>query len=72
MPGRDYCFMGQLDFIDTDILKPGVTCKARGNFIIASVDIEEFKPGYCWHICEANKIMGYGKVIEVKHIPFQP
>jgi len=65
MPGRDYCFMGQLDFINTDLLKPGSNCKANGRFIIASQDIHEFKPGYCWHICEANKIMGYGKVIEI-------
>ena len=65
MPGRDYCFMGQLDFIDTDLLKPGDTCRANGRFIIASQDIPEFKPGYCWHICEANKIMGYGRVVEI-------
>lgn len=66
MPGRDYCFAGQLDFLDTDLLKPGATCRAVGRFIIAAQDISEFQPGYCWHICEANKIVGYGKVINVK------
>jgi hypothetical protein len=65
MPGRNYCFMGQLDFVDTDLLEPGATCKAIGSFIIASKDIPEFVPGFCWHICEANKIVGYGKVIEI-------
>ncbi len=67
MPGRDYCFMGHLDFIDTHLLKPGDSCKAHGRFIIASQDIRHFKPGFCWHICEKNKIMGYGKVIEISN-----
>lgn len=67
MPGREYCFMGQLEFTDREWLKPGDSCIANGKFIIASQDVKSFVPGYAWHICEANKIVGYGKVIELKN-----
>jgi hypothetical protein len=63
IPGRDYTFLGQIGFSDRELLKPGESCKARINCIIASQDKELFKPGFTWHICEANKIMGYAKVI---------
>ncbi|WP_345875438.1 hypothetical protein [Shewanella algae] len=63
IPGRDYTFLGQIEFSDRDLLKPGESCEATINCIVASQDKELFKPGFAWHICEANKIMGYAKVL---------
>jgi hypothetical protein len=64
IPGRDYTFLGQVEFDDRELLKPGENCKAIIKCIVPSHDIALFVPGFAWHICEANKIMGYAKVLE--------
>jgi hypothetical protein len=63
IPGRDYTFLGQVEFSDRDLLKPGENCIATIKCIVATKDLELFQPGFAWHICEANKIMGYAKVL---------
>jgi len=63
IPGRDYTFLGEVEFLDRSLLAPGETCEATIKCIIASQDREHFKPGFAWHICESNKIMGYAKVL---------
>ena len=63
IPGKDYTFAGQLDFEGQDLLAPGETCNAMLSAMLLPEDIALFKPGFAWHICEANKIMGYAKVV---------
>ena len=63
IPGRDYTFIGQLEFIGQDLLAPGESCQATIKCILPVQDMERFQPGFIWHICEANKIMGYAKVL---------
>jgi len=63
LPGRDYTVIGQIEFNDCDLLGPGQSCKAICKMIVPVSDAVLFVPGYTWHICEANKIMGYAKVI---------
>lgn len=59
LPGRSYTFIGQIDFLDRDWLKPGDSCEARLGFIVPKQDVEKFIPGFSWHICEVNRIVGY-------------
>ncbi|WP_211219911.1 hypothetical protein, partial [Simiduia agarivorans] len=63
MPGKDYTFMGQVDFIGRDLLSPGECCEAIVKCIIPVQDLGLFEPGFIWQICEANRIMGYAKVL---------
>jgi hypothetical protein len=63
IPGRDYTFLGQVEFDDRELLKPGEKCKATLKGIVAIQDKKSFKSGFSWHVCEANKIMGYAKVL---------
>ena len=65
IPGRDYAFAGQLEFVDRELLRPGESCYAIGQFIAATQDKYLFVPGFKWHICEANKIVGYGEIVEL-------
>ena len=65
IPGRNYTFIGGLNFIDQESLRPGESCLAHGRFIIATQDHELFQPGFAWHIGEAYKIVGYCKLVEV-------
>ncbi|WP_281556007.1 hypothetical protein [Thalassomonas sp. RHCl1] len=65
IPGREYTFMGQIDFEDRDWLHPGETCKARFRFLIPAQDQSKFVTGFTWHICEVNQIMGYGTIISI-------
>lgn len=67
IPGRDYTFLGQVEFEGRGILRPGESCNATVKCIVATQDIELFKPGFAWHICEANKIMGFARVLECSH-----
>ena len=66
IPGRDYPFIGQIDFDEPELLKPGDSCIASSNLYIVSQDRELFVPGFTWHICEGIKIVGYAKIIEIK------
>ena len=63
IPGRDYTFIGQVDFIDSEWVRPGEKCIAIVHCLMPRQDVELFKSGFTWHICEANKIMGYAKVL---------
>lgn len=63
IPGCDYTFLGQVEYEDRDLLKPGEKCNATLKGIIAIQDKEKFVPGFTWHVCETNKIMGYAKVL---------
>ena len=63
IPGRDYTFAGQLDFQAKEWLRPGETCKASLSCVVATQDLHLMVPGFCWHICEANRIVGYAKII---------
>ena len=67
IPGRDYAFIGKLNFIDTEILEPGGTCNALGGFILPKQDLPLIKRGFTWHICEAYTIVGYVKVVSEPH-----
>lgn len=64
IPGRDYTFIGQVNYEDRDLLKPGEKCNATLKGVIATQDKGKFIPGFTWHICEANKIMGYATVLQ--------
>jgi len=64
IPGRDYTFIGQVEFGDRKTLTPGESCVANMKCIVATQDMDLFKPGFTWHVCEANKIVGYARVIE--------
>ena len=63
IPGKSYTFAGQVEFKDRELLKPGESCIAVINCIVTAQDSELFISGFCWHICEANKIVGYARVI---------
>lgn len=63
IPGKNYTFAGQIEFTDRELLKPGETCLAVMNCIVTLQDAELFKADFAWHICEANKIVGYAKVV---------
>lgn len=54
IPGRDYTFIGQVDFIDREWLEPGEKCTANVRCIMPAQDLEKFKPGFIWHVCEVN------------------
>jgi hypothetical protein len=64
MPGRDYFFIGQLDFIDRDLLRPGEKCKASGLFVIAEQDRVRFISGFSWMISEGAKIVGRCRILD--------
>ncbi len=63
IPGRDYAFPGQLEFYGKEIVAPGEDCAAVIKCMVPKQDAESFKPGFTWHVCEANKIMGYARVV---------
>ena len=66
IPSKSYTFIGQIDFIGQDWLNPGESCEANGRFLLPVLDEHLFVPGFSWHICEGNKIMGYATILAVK------
>ena len=66
MPGREYAFVGQLDFVDREWLRPGEMCEAKGNFIIPEQDLPSFLPGFAWQVGEAYKIVGHCKLLSIQ------
>ena len=66
MPGQAYAFVGQLDFLDRDWLRPGESCEAKGRFRIAEQDRSEFVPGFTWDIGEARRIVGRCKLLRLE------
>jgi len=65
IPGREYCFIGEIRFKTNEWLKPGDEDIAIISCLIASQDKKLFQPGFAWHITEAGKIVGYGKCIRL-------
>lgn len=65
IPGRHDTYIGQLDFTDREWLRPGDTCDAIGRFLVPPRDLDLFAPGFAWHICEANRIVGFGRVLSL-------
>jgi hypothetical protein len=65
IPGRHYTYIGQLDFKDREWLKPGESCKAICRFLVPPDDLSLFAPGLAWHICEADRIVGFGRVLSL-------
>lgn len=59
MPGRDYTFIGQLDFQDREWLRPGETCLATARLLVADQDLARFHPGFRWAIAEGPKVVGH-------------
>jgi hypothetical protein len=71
VPGWATTFIGQLSFDNREWLRPGEQCVARGSLIVPLQRSPSFVPGFAWHVCEANKIVGYCRILEVneKRIP---
>jgi hypothetical protein len=65
IPGWATTFIGQLSFDDREWLRPGEKCMARASLIIPARERSSFVPGLTWHVCEANKIVGYCRIVEV-------
>jgi hypothetical protein len=63
IPGRPYSFMGQIDLIGVKSISPGQCCRAKATCIIAERDRPYFVPGFCWHICKVDRIVGYARYI---------
>ena len=67
MPGRDYYFIGQLDYSDREWLRPGEVCEASGSFIVAEQDRGKFLPGFEWDVCEGpGKVVGQCKLLSIE------
>jgi hypothetical protein len=65
MPGRGYTFMGHLDFMDREWLRPGETCQARVSFIIPEQDLTQFVPGLTWEVGEGRRMVGRCKLLSI-------
>lgn len=65
IPGRSYCFVGEIQFDKDGKLEPGQKGIARIHCLIPEQDKKLFVPNLCWHITEAGRIMGYAKVLRV-------
>lgn len=62
-PGREDCFIGQVNFIGVEILRPGESCEAVMQCVVAVKDRELFVPGFSWEVCEADEVLGFGRVL---------
>jgi len=67
-PGVDYACAGILDFVDRDQLAPGETCAAKARLMIPEKDVPLFAPGFKWHICESNTIVGFAELLSVTSV----
>lgn len=65
MPGREYNFIGQLDYLDRELLRPGEVCRAKGSFIVAEQDLDRFRPGFSWLVVEGSKVVGHCRILEI-------
>jgi hypothetical protein len=64
IPGREDFFAGAMFFPDREWVRPGETAEVSGNFRIYSDDVDKFVPGFQWHVCEADKIVGLVELID--------
>jgi hypothetical protein len=67
IPGRPYSFFGQIDLLDVQSISPGQCCRAKATCIIKEQDRPYFIPGFCWHICSRDKIIGYARYVSAYH-----
>ena len=66
IPGRDYNFIGQIDYSDREWLQPGETCEGRGLFIVADQDRASFVPGLTWEVGEGPRVVGSCKLLRIE------
>ena len=66
LPGREYTFVGKLDFTDREWLRPGEKCTAVGHLIIAEQDLGSFVPGFTWQIGESVYIVGRCTLLSIE------
>ena len=64
IPGRDDFFAGAMFFPDREWIRPGETAEVSGNFRIYSDDADKFIPGFRWHVCEAEKVVGSAELVK--------
>ena len=63
LPGRDYCVLGQIDFIDMAWLAPGSKCQANCVFVVPQRDVSMFIPGLHWEFYEGARRVGFGRLL---------
>ena len=63
IPGREDFFVGAMFFPDQELVRPGESAEVSGNFRIYSDDADKFVPGFRWHVCEADKIVGSAELV---------
>jgi hypothetical protein len=68
---REYTFVGQLDFIDRDWLRPGEECAATVTLLIAEQDRDRFVPGFSWQVGESVRIVGECTLLSIER-PYEP
>ena len=64
IPGRKDFFAGAMFFPDREWVRPGETTEVSANFRIYSDDADKFVPGFRWHVCEAEKVVGSAELVE--------
>jgi hypothetical protein len=65
LPGRDYCVLGQIDFIDVAWLSPGSKCQANCVFVVPQEDVSMFVPGFRWEFSEGVRRIGCGILLSM-------
>ena len=68
---RDYTFMGKLDFVDREWLRPGEECTATVTLLIAEQDRERFVRGFTWQVGESVRIVGTCTLLSIER-PYEP
>jgi len=63
IPGREDFFAGAMFFPDREWVRPGESAEVSANFRIYSDDADKFVPGFRWHVCEADKIVGSAELV---------
>lgn len=63
IPGREDSFAGVMFFPDRGLIRPGQSAEVSGNFRIYSDDADKFVPGFRWHVCEADRIVGSAELV---------
>ena len=64
IPGREDFFTGAIFFSDREWIRPGESAEVTGNFRIYSRDADKFVPGFRWHICEADRVVGSAELVQ--------
>ena len=64
IPGREDFFAGAMFFPDREWVRPGESAEVSGNFRIYADDANKFVPGFRWHVCEADKVVGSAELVQ--------